>query len=212
MTGQGPGRGFRCPRVIQTPRRSVSTQRLQQRSGVVVRVFGILLTLMVLALGPIGPGAASTTNVSLQGSSAALEKVGSVQVRFFGFRLFEAALFTEDGEAFAWNDPFALRLTYDRGFDRDTLLTASIDEMERLEGPRQDHVEIRAKLEACYRTVRQADSFLAVPESRDTLRFYLNGQRTCRIQHSGIRDRLLGIWLSDNARDARMSRQLRGVN
>lgn len=176
------------------------------------RKFSLIPAIIVLALLALRPAVASTTNVSLQGTSAALEKIGSVQVRFFGLRLFEAALFTEDGEAFTWNDPFALRLTYDRGFDRDTLLTASIDEMERLEGPRPDHAEIRTKLAECYRTVQRSDSFLAVAEARDAVRFYLNGQRTCRIQHSGIRERLLGIWLSDNARDARMSRQLRGVN
>ena len=177
-----------------------------------VRNFGSVLTIIVLVLFAVRPAVASTTNVSLQGTSAALEKIGSVQVRFFGFRLFSAALFTEGGSPFDWQDHFALRLTYDRGFDRDTLVSTSIDEMTRLEGPRPDHGEIRAKLEVCYRSVARADNFLAVAESRNAVRFYLNGQRTCRIQHNGIRERLLGIWLSDNARDVGMSRQLRGVN
>ena len=140
------------------------------------------------------------------------QKVGEVQVRFLGIRMYNAALFTKGGNAFSWNRPFALELKYARSFSKDRLVKASISELQRLEGKRKDHATISQKLENCYRTVRASDRFVAVPKGRNSVQFYFNGQKTCDLNHAGVRERILGIWLSDRSRDKQLSRVLRGLN
>ncbi len=143
---------------------------------------------------------------------SAPQKIGQVQVSFLGISMYSATLFTQQGNAFAWEKPFALKLQYKRSFSRSRLVKASISELERLEGKREDHAQIAQKLHGCFRSVRKSDRFVAIAKSRNSLHFFFNGRKTCNIQHSGIRERVLGIWLSDRSRNAQLSRKLRGKN
>ena len=158
------------------------------------------------------PAAANTVPDDIKSQLQAPQKIGEVNVRFLGIRMYDAALFTKAGGAFRWSRPFALELTYARSFSRDRLIKASLSELERMEGDQSDHQVIGDKLESCFRTVRSSDRFVAIPEGRNQVNFYFNGRQTCALQHSAIRERLLGIWLSDAARDRRLSRLLRGLD
>lgn len=167
----------------------------------------IVLAGLVFAL----PANANTVPDDIRAELSGPEKIGEVNVRFLGIRMYDAALFTKGGDAFQWSRPFALELTYARSFGRDRLIKASLSELERMEGEQSDHQTIATKLESCFRTVRASDRFVAIPDGRNLVRFYFNGTPTCALRHSGIRERLLGIWLSDTARDRRLSRLLRGL-
>lgn len=155
---------------------------------------------------------ANTVPNDIQAQLKAPGKVGEVQVRFLGIRMYRAALFTKEGIPFNWNRPFALELKYARSFGKDRLVNASISELERLEGKRKDHAAIARKLGNCYRNVSASDRFVAVPKGRNSVQFFFNGRKTCSLNHAGVRERVLGIWLSDRSRDKRLSRVLRGLN
>ncbi|MCV6547070.1 MAG: hypothetical protein OIF56_07290 [Cohaesibacter sp.] len=174
-----------------------------------------LILLMALILSPLiisKESHASSIAPDIQARLSAPDKIGQVDARFLGLRLYSAALFTEKGTPFRWQRPFALELTYKRSFSRKRLVSASLSELERVEGKQADHKSIETKLNGCFKAVKARDRFVAIPQGKNSVSFLLNGRQTCRINHSNIRKRLLGIWLSDTSRDKQASRRLRGLN
>lgn len=137
-------------------------------------------------------------------------KLGEVTFRWLGLPLYDASLFLEGEQQFDWNTPLALRLSYRRAFSKDQLMRATAAEIERLEGQRPDQAQFLQKLDQCFRDVGAGDSFIASSPSRNQVALYLNGRRTCSVRHPDARKRFLNIWLSDNSRAARLSRELRG--
>lgn len=141
--------------------------------------------------------------------------IGKAEVRLFGFKLYDASLLTVGGSRFDPAKPHALELTYARAFDRESLLEATRKEMQRIEGRRiegrrGDHDAIIDRLRPCFRDVTEGDRFKATALGADRLAFSLNGAKTCEVNGPALANRFLAIWLSDNARDRRLSQKLRG--
>lgn len=135
---------------------------------------------------------------------------GAVTFRWFGLPLYDATLYTAGGNAFDWRAPLALKLVYAREIPAETLVRATLSELRRMEGARADHAAIGRELGSCFRDVGPGDRFTATATGADAVTLWFNGARTCTLSHAGIRERFLGIWLSDDSRSARLSRQLRG--
>ncbi len=196
---------------IAFKQRSLPAQTLMPavQSGIWQLVVFALLSICVLALP--NPARASTEDAAVSAYLAEPAQIGTAETKLLGFRLFRAELYTEKGRMFDWNQRFSLRLVYDRAFDANALVWASMFELSRLEGDQADHAAIEEKLASCYRDVTRGDAFVTIAEGPDHVRFLLNGAPTCVLWHDGIRDRLLGIWLSDGSRDVAASRALRGM-
>jgi hypothetical protein len=178
--------------------------------GAVFRRVAMISGLSLLLALP----AAAQTQIVPQEVAASVNSAkerGRAQVRWLGLKIYTARLFTTDGEAFDWTRSFALELTYDRRFSAASLSRASGKELARLEGRQSDHPEILQKLAICYQDVKAGDRFVALGRAKDQVDFLLNGRQTCQLKHDNIRQRLLSIWLSDDARDPDLSRQLRGL-
>ncbi|MBE1284372.1 MAG: hypothetical protein GJ676_13755 [Rhodobacteraceae bacterium] len=167
-----------------------------------------LALLALLAFG-VSHGAQARQDLKLAGLQAPT-LVNEVTVRWLGLRLYKAALFTESGERFSWSEPMALQLTYLRDFSEPKLTKGTLDELQRIEGNRSDHTALMAKLSKCFTDVQAGDRFVAASPRPDTLSMWLNGRKTCTVSEPNIRKRFLGIWLSDQARSASLSRSLRG--
>ncbi|WP_204112741.1 hypothetical protein [Shimia biformata] len=163
----------------------------------------VALTALLVAQGSIAP--AKPANLV----SAVPNLIGDVTVRWLGLPVYRATLYAQENR-FDWNSRFALELTYVRGFDRDTLVWSTMQELERMEGRSGDHAAIRASLSGCFRTVESGDRFLAYAETPDRVSLWFNGTKTCQMSHASISQRFLGIWLSDQSRMASVSRKLRG--
>ncbi|SMP26478.1 chalcone isomerase family protein [Shimia sagamensis] len=136
------------------------------------------------------------------------QELGAGQFRWLGFKVYEAQLFAPQGQGFDRNGAYALEIEYARKIKRKILLKASMDEMIRIEGERSDHGQIQQKLTACYRDIQPGDRIVASPNGGNVLKFWVNGQSTCTLQHNGIRDRYMAIWLSDKARDRGFAQQV----
>ncbi len=139
------------------------------------------------------------------------QRLGASDVRWFGMKIYSAVLHTERGSNFDWERPFSLSLTYNTAIKKDGLVKATLSELERIEGRRGDHDVIGRKLDICFRTVDKSDVFAAIAQDQNSIRFLHNGTQTCVLKHKGIRERFLGIWLSDAAREIAASRALRGL-
>lgn len=135
------------------------------------------------------------------------QRIGSANYQFLGIRLFRAELWTAN-DAFAWDRPFALTLTYERSARATTLVNRSISEM-RQRGARNPEA-LRARLLACFADVARDDRITGVATSADTARFYLNGVRRCEISQPGFARDFFGIWLDAHGSQANLSARLRG--
>jgi hypothetical protein len=89
-------------------------------------------------------------------------------------------------------------------------MKSTMAELDRLEGPQQDHPTIQQKLRNCFKRVGPEDKFLAVGPQVNRIELFRNGVRTCTVAHANIRARFLDIWLSPNSRFPSLSRKLRG--
>lgn len=138
-------------------------------------------------------------------------ELGSGDFRWFGLKVYEAQLYTPQGKGFNWERPFALQLDYARKVRARVQLKASLDELKRIEGAQGDHAQIGSKLSNCLRDLRAGDRVVAVAQDADTLDFFVNGAQTCTLQHGEIRERYMSLWLSDDARDQKLARRLRGA-
>lgn len=90
-----------------------------------------LLLLAALALAALSVQASLPEPV--KALVPAWRNLGSGDASFLGLRLYGASLWVS-GQAYREDAPFALALTYARGFSRDTLVSTSLDEMRRLVG------------------------------------------------------------------------------
>lgn len=169
--------------------------------------------LSLIALATLAPFASANTADFASGSYiSSPERIGSAELRWLGIKLYKADLYTERGEGFAWSRPFQLDLTYHREFSGQALVKATLFEIERVEGGLPDGEEIMAKLAECFRDVKPADKYSAVAVDENLVRFFLNNEETCLLEHDDIRARFLGIWLSDNSRELAASQALRGLD
>ncbi|TCL08171.1 hypothetical protein BXY66_0204 [Shimia isoporae] len=135
---------------------------------------------------------------------------GEGQFRYLGFKVYDLDLFTSGGKRFDADAPFALAIEYDRKIRSAVLLKASLGELERVEGKKADHDAIMGKLAACYRDIAPGDRIVAAPRGANAMSFWVNGTRTCTLNHPNFRDRYMAIWMSDRARDPAQARRLRG--
>lgn len=150
------------------------------------------------------PAAATPQEVS--GASL----VGQARFSLLGLSLFDAAVYTETGR-FAWNDEFALSLTYKRNAREEVLLNRTIRGMtERGAGDAKTLAPLRERLGACYTDVARGDRFTAVSTGPDTARFYLNGKEACTVTWPDLRRNFFGIWLDAKGGQAKLSAKLRG--
>lgn len=168
----------------------------------------LAVVLLSFAIAP--PLQAETMPTEIRRSLGEARPLGQGVYRWLGLPLYEATLFAPGGARFNWQSPLALQLVYARSLRGEVLRDATLSELGRIEGARRDHGDIKAKLGSCFRDVGGGDRYVAVATSADTLTFWLNGRKTCELVHKGAKKRILGIWLSEKSRSARLARRLRG--
>ena len=161
---------------------------------------------LVAAIG-VADLRASTVIPGLENPS----EIGSATLSFFGFTIYRGRLFTENGRDFVPDAPAALEIVYNRSFTAEQMRDTTRDELTRVEPGRDGQDALVERLAGCFRDVSRGDRFLAASEGPDRLRLWLNGTLTCDVEGDEVGKRFLAIWLSDNSRFPRLSRQLRGV-
>lgn len=113
--------------------------------------------------------------------------------------LYRAELWTDAPSPPGQN--FALSLTYQSDFKRETLLESSVEEMSRLSGePVENFDAARRELAEAFRDVSPGDRITAWRAGPDGIRFFVNGEETGALTHHV--DLFLDIWLGPDARHA----------
>ncbi len=167
----------------------------------------LLLFVLLLAASPMR---ASDEPSAIKNAFENPKMRGEAVFRWLGLPLYTARLYTPNGQALTWARPVALQLIYARKISRQSLVDATVSELERLEGSQADHAVIGEKFASCFRDVDEGDQFVATTITADEVQLFFNGTAACRVSHDNLSARFLGIWLSDNSRSPDLTRQLRG--
>jgi hypothetical protein len=163
-----------------------------------------LVTLMMLT---------QSASADWQSSLPSAQLSGSGDFTWFGLRLYTARLWRA-GAAWTWNEPFALELTYHRALSRNTLVQASIEEMQRLAKPplASDTVERwSATLTEAFVDVRPGTRITGLYLPGHGCRFYVDGQLSLEVTDPALARAFFAIWLDPRSRDARLRERLLGV-
>ncbi|MGB5835446.1 MAG: hypothetical protein WBC68_10325 [Albidovulum sp.] len=163
-----------------------------------------MLRLALATVFMIAPGVAQASTVASALPDAELR--GAAVLRFLGFPVYEARLFTRSGTSLDWSTDFAIELTYLRNLSEQELVESTMRELDRTGGA----LPLRDQLERCYVDVRKGDRYLAVSEGQDRVGFWLNGKRVCTLGHPQIKTRFMSIFLGDNTRSPSFTRKLKG--
>jgi hypothetical protein len=173
-----------------------------------MRLFKICIAALALCVAP-APAFAAPAEVNHAIPNA--QQVGAARYHMLTMSLFDATLYNASGD-FSWTQPFALSITYQRGFSSRALTNRGLQEMRQRGGGTSAQLEaLRAPLLACMPDVRPGDRVTGVATGPNTARFYFNGRQRCEIEWPGFKRSFFGIWLA--GRDgpaAQFSAQLRG--
>jgi hypothetical protein len=138
---------------------------------------------------------------------------GKHTARFWGFRLFNAELWTSKPGKFSFDQQFALTLRYLYPFSREVLARSSVEEIARVEGGLPEKfAKLESQLKKCLVDVDKGTRITGVAESSNKVAMYVNGRKSCTISYPNLREQFFGIWLSPTSRDARGAQRLRGAS
>ena len=135
---------------------------------------------------------------------------GQGEMRWFGFRLYQASLWAPGGR---WQaaQPYALELRYARDIPSVRLVQASIEEMQRL-GSADDARLARWKLdlERVFPDVRSGDVIHGLHLPQHGAEFYHQGKLTGRIEDVEFASAFFAIWLDPRTREPELRARLLG--
>ncbi|MDD3325631.1 MAG: chalcone isomerase family protein [Zoogloea sp.] len=171
---------------------------------------------LVLAL----PAAAVTLPRPVLATAGALQMAGSGEMRWFGLKLYDAALWVQPGvDAISpagagqpLNKPYALALRYTRNISGEALVTASLDEIRRLgEADEGRLARWKPLLEKALPSVAPGDTLVGLHEPGRGASFWHQGQLTARIDDPQLAGAFFGIWLDARTREPQLRARLLGL-
>lgn len=172
------------------------------------------------ALALAQPAAAVALPRPVLATAGALQMAGSGEMRWFGLKLYDAALWVQPGVDPAppagtgqpLQKPYALALRYTRAISGEALVTASLDEIRRL-GETSESRLARWKplLEKALPTVAPGETLVGLHEPGRGASFWHEGQLTARIDDAELAGAFFGIWLDARTREPKLRARLLGL-
>lgn len=132
------------------------------------------------------------------GNGQPWQEWGSGEMRFFGFRLYRATLWVAGTTV--ETAPHALSLQYRRDISRQQLVSASLDEMQRLGTDEATVARWKADLERVFPDVREGERIIGLHLPNQGARFYHQGRLTGAVNDAEFARRFFGIWLDPRTR------------
>lgn len=176
-----------------------------------LRAPAVLVALM-LALGAAVPAAAVGLPAAVQAVAAPLERIGEGEMRWLGFKLYDAALWAgARGEA-AVEGEHVLSIRYARAISGEWLVSVSVNEMRRLGFT--DEVRLarwREALADALPSVAAGDTLAALHRPGEGARFWHQGRPSGEIDDPELAHAFFAIWLDPRTREPQLRAQLLGL-
>jgi hypothetical protein len=179
------------------------------------RVLHALLLAGALALAQ--PAAAVSLPRPVLATAGALQMAGAGEMRWFGLKLYDAALWVDSAQPAgagcpALQKPYALALRYTRAISGEALVTASIEEIRRLGETNEGRLaRWKPLLEKALPSVAPGDTLVGLHEPGRGASFWHQGQLTARIDDAELAGAFFGIWLDARTREPRLRARLLGL-
>lgn len=155
------------------------------------------------------PSLPSAVSQSLSNARA----LGHARLVVYGFNIYDAKLWTEDGFSAASYaaQPFALELRYLRNFNGAMIAERSLKEMRRIGNVSDEKsaqwLEIMKKT---FPDVKKGDQLIGIHRPDGTAIFLLNGKPIGEIRDEEFTRLFFGIWLSPKTSEPKMRNELIG--
>ncbi len=176
-----------------------------------MKMFKTMLAAALVAAVSVAPAMAAPKEVESQISTPQLQ--GKHTARYWGFKLFNAELWTSKPGKFSFDQQFALTISYLYPFTREVLARSSVEEIARVEGSSPaKHASLEKQLTKCLVDVDKGTRITGVAETASKVALYVNGRKSCTMSYPNLRQRFFGIWLAPTSRDARGAQRLRGAS
>lgn len=138
-------------------------------------------------------------------------QVGGGTMRWLGFELYEASLWTYGGSPWHADRPYALRIEYRRAIPAERLVGVSLDEMARLgfDEPQQ-LARWKTELERAFPSVSAGDVIVGVAWPGRGATFYHRGALTAEVRDEAFAKAFFAIWLDARTREPALRTLLLG--
>ncbi|WP_417605038.1 chalcone isomerase family protein [Oceanimonas baumannii] len=137
-----------------------------------------------------------------------LTLVGQGRMSWLFWELYQARFYSESGHYQPGQYPQALSLRYQRNIDNDDLITATVEEWQRLEVEWKR--EWPGQLAKIWPSVRTNDELVLRVDEDGTSRFYFNWQLVGSMGDPDFAPAFLAIWFSSDSRNPGLTRKLKG--
>lgn len=162
-----------------------------------MRPAAAVFLLLSLTCVPLA-GTAATLPEPVVEQGYPLQKVGAGRLRWLGFTIYDASLWTSTGQyrGFAAGETVALSLDYQRGFSRDELLRITETAWRKLGDVGEERRERWiAELRSLWSDVRPGDNVTTIVVPGGPTRFYDRDRRLGQLDDPAFGPAFLAIWL-----------------
>ena len=173
---------------------------------------GLIVALLLFAAPAIGQEPPT-------GVAQSWQMVGQGDMRWLGFRLYSARLWSapqtvwRQDSAPAADARFALELTYARDIPGQQLVQSSIDELTRLGWRDSSRLERwRTLLSTVFPDVREGERIVGLRDPVQGAVFYHQGRRTGVIEDVELAQAFFDIWLDPRTREPALRKRLLGLS
>lgn len=163
-----------------------------------------LLPLAISFLISITPASASNQ------LTQQLKMVGQGDMSWLFIDIYEASLYSKNGQYTKKSYPQALDIVYQKDIDKDHLISATEKEWEKLSLEYKEYTYWLAALQEIWPDIKKGDHLLFMVESDGRGFFYHNEQLLGGINSNQFSEAFLGIWLSKNTSEPSLRKQLIG--
>ena len=142
--------------------------------------------------------------------TAQLKTVGTAKLSWFMMDVYKASLHTEDGVYTDKQYPQALKIRYQRDFNKEVLVEATAKEWQKMPISRQQYKPWLKQLSTLWPDVKRGDSITFLVAENGQGSFYHNNRLLGQVDNMEMSEAFLAIWLAQNTSQPRLRRQLIG--
>ena len=168
--------------------------------------------LLALCLALSFPAFAVVLPPSVAAQHPKFDRVGGGEMRWLGFKLYDAALWASARGEAAMGDAHVLSIRYARAISSERLVSVSLDEMRRLGVADEARLARWGEaLAAALPSVEAGDTLAALHRPGEGARFWHQGQPSGEIRDAELARAFFAIWLDPRTREPELRAQLLGL-
>ena len=148
----------------------------------------------------------------LAASEAGLREIGRGEMRWLGFKLYDAALWARVPGAQAMDDEYVLSIRYARAVSSERLVELSLEEMRRLDLADEPTLARWAEaLAAALPSVAAGETLSGLHRPGRGAAFWHDGRATAELDDPALAQAFFAIWLDERTRAPALRARLLGL-